>query len=112
MEIIEEHHSTDRLLRLIVTRYASGDVSIGFDGYGWHTHGDMLALIYNLPEEEAIRFYVDEIIGDETIIVIARDEGKIRDIWPTDDPSEELKNNPAEESLESRQCPLAAFLSY
>jgi len=38
----EEHVSPDRLLRLLVVR-EDGDITIGFAGYPWHTHGDVVA---------------------------------------------------------------------
>ena len=75
MEIVEEHHSPDRLLKLIVTRDETGDFTIGFDGYTWHTHGSILASLSGLPEREAIRKYVDQIIGDSQIIVVSRVKG-------------------------------------
>src|SRR4051794_21173684 len=102
MDIVEEHHSPDRLIRLIVTRDDGGDSAIGFDGYAWHTHGDILASLSGLPEKEAIREFVDQIIGDHQIIVVSRVNGEVRDIWPTDDPKEEFKYKPPEESLEFR----------
>ena len=103
MNIVEEHFSPDRLMRLIVTRNADGDVSIGFDGFGWHTHGDILAALAGLPEKEAIRQFVDQIIGDHQIIVVSRVDGEVRDIWPTDDPKQEFEYKPPEESLEFRR---------
>ena len=103
MNIIEEHHSPDRLLRLIVTRDDDGDTMIGFDGYLWHTHGDILAALSGLTEEEAIREFIERIIGDGQIIVVSRVNGEIRDVWPTDDPQGEYKYKPPEESLEFRR---------
>jgi hypothetical protein len=42
-DILEEHRSPDGLLRFIVTRDEQGDISLGFDGFVWHTHADVLA---------------------------------------------------------------------
>jgi hypothetical protein len=103
MNILEEHQSPDRLLRLLVTRDDDGDTTIGLDGYSWHTHGDCLAALSGLTEEESIRNFVDQIIGDGQIIVVSRVNGEIRDIWPTDHPQREYKYKPPEESLEFRR---------
>jgi hypothetical protein len=103
MDIVEEHHSPDRFLRLIVTRDDGGDIDIGFAGYAWHTHGDILASLSGLPEEDAIREFVDQIIGDDQIIVVSRVNGEVRDVWPTDDPQGEFDYKPPEESLEFRR---------
>lgn len=103
MEIIEEHSSVDRLLRLIVSRDANGDISIGFDGYTWHTYGDILESLSGLPQNDAIREFVDRIINDVQIIVVSRLNGKISEVWPTDDPKNELKHKSPEESLEFRR---------
>jgi hypothetical protein len=103
MDIIEEHSSPDRFFRLIVMRDDRGATAIGFDGYAWHTHGDILASLSGLPEKEAIRQFVDQIIGDGQIIVVSRVNGEVRDVWPTDDPQREFKYKPPEESLEFRR---------
>jgi hypothetical protein len=103
MEIVEEHCSPDRFLRLLVIRDDEDDISIGFDGYTWHTHGDILASLSGRPAEEAIREFVGRIIGDDVIIAISRVKGEIRDVWLTDDPGKEFRYKPPEESLEFRR---------
>jgi hypothetical protein len=103
MKIVEEHQSPDGLLRLIVTRESDGDVAVGFDGYSWHTHGDLLASFSGLPESEAIREFVERIIGNEQVIVVSRVNGEVRDVWPTDDPRGEYQYKAADESLEFRR---------
>ena len=42
MAIVERHTSPDGLLELIVDRADDGDWTVGFDGFAWHTHGDIL----------------------------------------------------------------------
>ena len=103
MNVIEEHRSPDNLLRLIVTRDDDGDISIGFDGWAWHTHGDILASLSGLPESEAVRQFVDHIIGDNQIIVVSRVNGEVRDVWPTEDLKAEFEYKPTEELLEFRR---------
>ena len=99
MKILEEHSSPDGFLRLIVTRDDTGDTTIGFDGYQWHTHGDILAAVYKLPEEEAIREYIDSILLDYQIIAISRVNGSIRNVWPSDDPIVDCEYYKASEEL-------------
>lgn len=101
MNVVEKHTSPDGFLRLIVVREVDG--AIAFDGYSWHTHGDILASLSELSESEAIRQFVEQIIRDEQIIVVSRVNGEVQDIWPTDDPSGEFKYKPPEESLEFRR---------
>jgi hypothetical protein len=103
MEMIEEHASPDGILRLVVTRDHRGDTSIGFAGYAWHTHADILAALSGISESEAVRQFVDRIRGDVEIIVVQRIDGEVKDIWPTEDIASEFKHKPAEESLEFRR---------
>lgn len=102
MKISEQHVSPDGLLRLIVVLDDDGDTSIGFDGLSWHIHGDMLAAMSGLSEEDSIRAFVDEILDDQSTIAVSRIDGKLVDAWPTDDPLKELKYNPPEEDIEFR----------
>lgn len=103
MEIIEDHVSPDGFLRLLVTRDDRGDISVGFAQYAWHTHADILAGLSGLPERDAVRQYVDRILGDEEILVVLYIDGEVKDIWPTEDMIREFKYKPAEESLEFRR---------
>ena len=41
MAIVERYTSPDKSMVLLVDSTA-GDWTIGFDGYPWHTHGDIL----------------------------------------------------------------------
>jgi hypothetical protein len=103
MEIIEEHVSPDGFLRLMVTRDDDGDVSIGFDNFAWHTHGDTQEALSGPQKSDAIRQLIDHIVGDGQIIVVSRVNGVVHDVWPTDDPPNEFKYKRPEESLEFRR---------
>lgn len=63
--ILEEHVSPDGLLSLYVIKSDDGDITIGFVGYPWHTHGDILD---GTSVPVAIRGFVDSLIRDEMII--------------------------------------------
>src|SRR5258708_1929857 len=62
MPIVERHSSPDGLLQLIVDRADDGDWSVGFDGYEWHTHGDLLTLEYGGTPQSAVRALIDEVL--------------------------------------------------
>jgi hypothetical protein len=101
--------SPDGLLRLIV-QSEEADISIGFEGYPWHTHADILAAIYDLPEAEAVARFVDAILQNRARIAISRSGNRIRDIWVTDDPDADadLKYRSADETIEFRYWDAAA----
>jgi hypothetical protein len=102
MNVIEQHKSPDQLLSLIVVRDDEGDLSIGFDGYTWHTHGDILASLAGETEENAVRQFIERIISDKQVIAVAKVDGKVCEVWATDDPAGEFKYKPPEESIEFR----------
>jgi len=103
MSIVERHTSPDGLLDLIVAR-SDSDWSIGFDGFPWHTHGDILAATgYSGSPEEATRRFVDDILACRLVIVISRVNGVIRDAWATDDSSkDEVRYSESGETIEKR----------
>jgi hypothetical protein len=85
MQELERHVSQDGILILRVWE-DDGDISIGFENFVWHTHGDLLAGSYGLGETEAIRQFVDAILNDELPVIIQKRDGKFSDIWITQDP--------------------------
>ena len=101
MKIDKEYLSADGDLRFIV-RFQEGDWTLGFDGTPSHTHGDILASEYGLPPDEAVLAYVQKLIGNELTIAVATVGGKIRDIWVTDDPAQDLSYCPPNEDIEFR----------
>ena len=44
------YDSPDGSLRFLVGTEDDGDVSLGFDGFAWHTHADILAAVAGIPE--------------------------------------------------------------
>lgn len=62
MRVLQRHESPDELLCLLVGD-SDGNTCIGFDGFIWHTHGDILAALFGLPEEEAVASFVAEILS-------------------------------------------------
>src|SRR3712207_4802138 len=103
----EEHHSSDGVLTLVVVR-DEGDITVGFRGYGWHTHGDVLAATYQiargdvLTSDAATDRFVDEVLTNRAVVVVQRIEGNIRDVWVTDDVTREVRHRHPDETLEFR----------
>lgn len=83
---MEEHVSPDGRLRFLVVTGDDGDVTLGFAGFPWHTHADILAALTGLPEAEAVRRYVADLVGEESVIVLWSVCGELRDVWVSDDP--------------------------
>jgi hypothetical protein len=93
--------SPDGALKLIVTR-DENDLSIGFENYPWHTHGDLLLCEYETEvEEEALGYFLQEIVTGQREIVLRKKAGAVVDAWveyhpqgpfyrdPRDDPHRE-----------------------
>ena len=104
MATVERHISPDGLLRLVVDRADDGDWSVGFEGFPWHTHGDILESSgYAGAPAERVRAFVDDVTASRRVIVISRVEGKVRDAWVTDDPTrDELKYAEYDETIQKR----------
>ncbi|MGZ8900089.1 MAG: hypothetical protein ACXW3Z_08335 [Limisphaerales bacterium] len=105
MNIVEEHTTPDGLLRLAVARFDDGDIAIGFHGLPWHTHPSILAALSGLPEDQALRTYIDEVITGHRTIAVIRVDGKIQDAWILDDPdhiARYKKYAPPTETIELR----------
>jgi len=86
----EEHRSPDGALTLVVS-HEDDDITIGFDGFQWHTHGDVLAATYqlagatDLTPEGATQRFVEDIVSNHAIIAVVKSGKRIRDVWVTDD---------------------------
>jgi hypothetical protein len=101
MEIVEEHRTPDGLYRFIVERSDDGDLSLGFDGFPSHTHGDILASLADLPVDAAIREYIDDLLNGRTFIAVAAVEGTTCDVWVTDNGHPD-EYKPDDETIEFR----------
>jgi hypothetical protein len=102
MQIVEQHDSPDGLLKFVVEREDDGDICLGFQGVGWHTHADILASSSGLSEDAAVRQFVDRLLSGRTIVAVMRIDGQIRDVWITDDPARDAKYKGSNETLEFR----------
>ena len=102
LQIDAEYVSKDGSLRLLVGHDPDGDIAIGFGGFQWHTHGDILASPSGLPVDQAVERYVGDILSNRALIAIARVGEGIQDIWVTDDPASCFELKSTNERLEFR----------
>jgi|ERR671916_2069596 hypothetical protein len=96
-----EYVSPDDLLRFVVERDEQ-DITLGFEGFPWHTHADMLAAACGTSEALAVDRFVGDLLSDRCIIVVSRTGGTIRDVWITTDPRSDLRYGSDDEVLEFR----------
>ena len=84
---MEKYVSPDGSLTFLVIR-EHGDVSLGFEGTPWHTHADILAALSGLSQEDAVTQFVTSLLENKRVIATATVNGRVRDVWVTDDPAE------------------------
>jgi hypothetical protein len=104
----KEYVSPDDQLRFVVERDGQ-DVSLGFEGFSWHTHADVLASEFGTSEELAVKRFVGDLLSDHCIVAVLRTGGTIRDVWITADPQSDLRYKSDDEVLESIGIGAAGF---
>jgi len=100
MDILEQHTTPDGFLKFVVCRN-DDDVCLGFDGFAWHTHPELLA-DDGVSEDVAVRRFVDGLLAGRVVIAVARVGGAVRDVWVTDDVESDLKHKRDDENIEFR----------
>jgi hypothetical protein len=101
MKPMTEYLSADGILRLIVT-HDDGGVALGFAGYSWHIHAEILVELWETTERHAIDRFVSEVLADRTLIAVCRVGSTVQDVWITDDPPKELRYRQDGEEIEFR----------
>ncbi len=96
-----DYVSPDGALRFLV-RLPDGDLTVGFEGHPWHTHGDILAALSGGSPEEATAQFVADLLANKLIIAVATVAGKIRDVWIIDSPADTLRYCPPDEVIDFR----------
>lgn len=97
-----EYTSPDGALRFLVTA-PDGDITMGFAGYSWHTHGDTLGTAaHQGGAEAATRRFIDDLLSSRSIIAVLSVGGRVKDVWITDDVAKERKWCQPGETLEFR----------
>jgi hypothetical protein len=93
--------SPDGTLTFLVEREA-GDITLGFEGTPWHTHGDLLATAYGLPQKEAVARFIEALLQNRSVIAIARVRGVVTDVWVADEPLKSEPHKPDDEVVALR----------
>ncbi len=101
MKATSEYLSPDRQFRFVVC-HEEQDISLGFEGFQWHTHADVLASEFGTSEELAVNRFVRDLLSDRSILVVSRIGDTIRDVWITADPQSDLRYKSDDEVLEFR----------
>jgi len=101
MKPTKEYVSPDDQLRFVV-EHDEQNVSLGFEGFPWHTHADVLASEFGTSEELAVKRFVRDLLSDRSILAVSRIGGTIRDVWITADPTADLRHKSDGETLEFR----------
>ena len=94
------HVSPDGRLRFLITVDPDGDVTLGFEGYPWHTHADILAGSSGLSQAEAVRRSISHLIENRSVIALLSVSGRVVDAWTSDNPVGDARNVREDESLE------------
>lgn len=99
---VSKHVSPDGLLTFVVAADEGGDVTLGFEGYSWHTHADILAALSGTAPEVAVERFVGALLGNEVAIAVATVAGRIEDVWVSDDLLRADPYKPSDEVIEFR----------
>ena len=75
-----EYISPDGQLRLLVIA-ADDDVTIGFADCPAHTHGSILAELFECDEAAAVERFISDILESNAVIAVWRVEGRMKDAW-------------------------------
>ena len=86
----ERYPTPDATLTLLVQR-DDGDITIGFDGYPWHTHADIIADLRRQSDpESALKSYLDDLFHDRLPIVLMKKAGVLTEPFIPDFPEEPI----------------------
>ena len=97
----EEHRSPDGALTLVIS-LEDDENTIGFEGFEWHTHADLLAADTDLTPEEATQRFVEDVVSNHAIIAVLKLGNRIRDVWVTEDIDKEIRYQQPDEEIEFR----------
>ncbi|MGX1785715.1 hypothetical protein ACWIGM_03200 [Bosea sp. NPDC055332] len=84
--IVETHIDPTGSLVLAVDRADEGLISIGFQGFEWHTHPELLVGEYGPTAALALEAFKRALMGDELVIAIVRRDHRMVDVSVSDEP--------------------------
>ncbi|MGI8436873.1 MAG: hypothetical protein ACR2NX_08205 [Chthoniobacterales bacterium] len=100
----ERYATPDAGLTLLVQR-DDDDITIGFEGFPWHTHADIIADLRRQKDpESALQVYLDDLFHDRLPIVLVKKAGVLTEPFIPDFPSEPIdtSHSQPEETYEVR----------
>ncbi|AZO82107.1 MULTISPECIES: hypothetical protein [unclassified Bosea (in: a-proteobacteria)] len=100
--IVETHIDPTGSLVLAVDRTDGRLISIGFEGFEWHTHPDLLMGEYGPTAEMALEAFKHALMSDELVIAIIRRGSRMVDVSLPDEPLSEHESLSEGETLERR----------
>jgi hypothetical protein len=108
MRNVTRYVSPDGALAFLVIRDPD-DITLGFEGYPWHTHGDILAELSGDVTEQAVHRFVEDLLGNALVIAVISVDGVIADVRPKDDPETPDRYQPENEQIQLRYWSGAPF---
>ena len=86
----ERYPTPDAELTLLVQR-DDDDITIGFEGYPWHTHADIIADLRRQNDtESALQAYLDDLFHDRLSIVLVKKAGVLTQPFVPDFPDQPI----------------------
>jgi hypothetical protein len=77
--------------------------AIGFEGFAWHTHDDMLEWFDVEPQIRSVPQLIEALESGRLVVALSMGDGEVLDVWITDDPVSELSGElPAGQSVTLR----------
>lgn len=102
MSIPARYVSPDGLITFDIIQDKS-DIILGFVGFPWHTHGDLLAAEgFGDSEQTAVEEFVAQLLQNKLIIAVFRRGDEICAIQIDDDPEGTKRYMPEDETVEFR----------
>jgi hypothetical protein len=79
-----------------------GDVTLGFQGFAWHTHADILGSTSHPGPGDVVEGWIADLLAGHLVVAVSRVGGTVRDVWVTDDLAQDLRWRDDDEEIEFR----------
>jgi hypothetical protein len=111
MAEVQTFVSPDGALRFYVSTEEAGDVTLGFEGFPWHTHADLLVGFYGENEKAAVAGFLDALLQGALVVRLEYVGGSLRDVAITVDPAKDLQHAQSDEHFVFRRWDGSPFHS-
>jgi len=102
MATSKTYDTPDRTLRFQVVDADDGCIMLGFEGFLWHTHPDLLPETYQTPGREGIDRFVKDLLQNRIVIAVYRRNQTISDVRIAFHPEVHLRFKWEDEDIELR----------